>query len=142
MTMESDLQAFVIADGDVTALIASRMFPLTYPQGQSVPGIRYTMITSDSELHLGGVTGEARATVQLDCYAGTYAVAADLAEKVRVALVANNNGARTMGSTVVTQTRLTAKVDEPPFREPDASDKLRYNRSLDFELDYTEAAPA
>ncbi len=142
MTMESDLRAFLILDADVTALVGSRVFPLIVPQNQPMPAIRYNLITSESEVNLGGVDGAVRATVQLDCYAATYAGAVDLAEKVRVALVADVNGARTMGSTAVTQTRLTAKSDEQPFKEPTASDDWRFNRSLDFELDYTEAAPA
>ena len=141
MTMETDLQAFLVADGDVTALVGARVFP-RIQQGQPLPLIRYTLIASTSEVHLGGVTGEVRATVQIDCYASTYAGAVDLAEKVRVALVADNNGFRTMGSTDVSQTKLVSRQDEPSFLEPNSSDKWRYNRSLDFEFDYAEAAPA
>lgn len=142
MTMESDLQAFLIADGNISAIVGARVFPAVVFQSQPIPALRYTLITGESEVSLGGVTGAAQATVQIDCYASTYAVAVDLAEKVRVALVADNNGFRTMGSTEVTQTRLTGKVDEPPFLEPSTSDRWRFNRSLDFELDYVEAAPA
>ena len=142
MTMESDLRAFVIADADVTALIGSRMYPQRLPQGLAMPAIRYTHIATTSEIHLNGVMGEARTTMQLDCYSESYEEMVDLAEKVRVALVADNNGRRTMGSTNVRQTRLVNKGDEPAFQVPDGGDRWRFNRSLDFELDYDEAAPA
>lgn len=142
MTMESDLITFLKNDADVAAIVVARVFPLIVPQSQSVPAIRINLITHESEVDLGGVTGEARATVQIDNYANTFDTTVDLAEKVRVALVADNNGARTMGSTVVSQTKLTGKTDEPPFPEPGKSSRNRFNRSLDFELDYTEAAPA
>lgn len=142
MTMESDLRAFVIANGDVTALVGTRMFPQRVPQGQSLPAIRYTLVVDTSDIHLTGVAGRAVSSVQLDCYSETYAEAVDLAEKVRVALVANNNGDRTMGSTRVYRSQLTNKSDEPPFQEPSASDKWIFNRSLDFEIEHIEAAPA
>ena len=142
MSMESDLRALVIADADVTALIGTRMFFQRIPQGQALPRIRYSHIVTQSDVHLGGVMGEARTTIQIDCYADTAAGSLDLAEKVRVALVADNGGFRTMGSTDTTQVRLTGKQDEPPFQLPDGGDAWTFNRSLDFEIDYTEAAPA
>ena len=144
MTMESDLRTFVIADGDVAALVGTRMFPQRIPQGQAMPAIRYNHIATTSDIHLGGVMGAARTTMQIDCYAETYEGSTDLAEKVRVALVADNNGSRTMGSTVVSQTILVdgSKGDEAPFLDPDGGDKWRFNRTSDYQLDYTEAAPA
>ena len=142
MTMESDFRAFVIAGSDVSALIGTRMRHQQIPESDAMPASRMTVISVVSDIHLNGVVGAARAIIQVDNYADTSEVAMDLAEKVRVRLVANNNGRRTMGSTVVTQTRLVGKQDEPPLQEPDGGDKWRYNRSLDFELDYTEAAPA
>ncbi len=140
--MESDLRAFVIANGAVTALIGTRMFPQRVPQGQAMPAIRYNHIATTSAIALAGVLGLAETTMQLDCYADTYAESIDLAEKVRVALVANNNGDRLMGSTRVYRTQLAGSADEPPFKEPDGGDKWRFNRSLDFLLEYIEAAPA
>ena len=142
MSMETDLIAFVIADADVTALVGSRCFFQRIPQGQPMPAIRVSHISTTSEIHLNGVMGEARTVMQLDCYADTQAGSIDLAEKVRVALVANQNGRRVMGSTTVQQTRLVGKGDEPAFQVPGAGNKWRFNRSLDFELDYTEAATA
>lgn len=142
MTMESDLIDFLIAATDVTALVGTRVFPSRIPQGQATPHIRLTFMPGESEVSLGGVTGEVRSRAQIDNYADTYQGSLDLAEKVRVALVADNNGNRTMGSTVVSQTRLVDRQDEPAFLVPGKSDTWRFNRSLDIELDYQEAAPA
>lgn len=142
MSLESDIRAFLIADADVTAIVGTRIFPLRIPQGQALPAIRYVVIASSSDHHLGGTSGSAETTIQFDCYSETYSEAIDLGNKVRTALVASNNGQHVAGSTNIYETRLTAQSDETPFREPDASDKWIYNRSLDLAFQYAEPAIA
>ena len=70
----------------VTALIASRVYPFPAPADGARPYVTYQMIGNPRERALDGVTGLARARMQLNCWAVTPVEAESLAEAVRQAL--------------------------------------------------------
>lgn len=81
------LRARLIANGAVAA-VTTRVHWGLVPQGAALPYIRLTVASDPRPEHLGGYQGARVTRVQCDCFAATYAVARDLAEKVIAALAA------------------------------------------------------
>ena len=76
---------------DVTAMVGSRIYALTFPQSLTAPALRLTEIDRVSEMHLRGVVEIVRARVQVDAveanhHGDPYARAHDLAHAVRGSL--------------------------------------------------------
>ena len=142
MSFESDLFTWLLADTDIAAKVSTRIYPLVKPQDGALPCLRVSLTANESEIHLGGPAGFATDDIQIDCYANTFPETVAIAEVVRKSLIGTNNGFRTMGTTRLTQVRLTSKSDEPPFREDGGGNYQIFNRSLDFEFDYDEPIPS
>lgn len=72
----------------VTALIASRYFPVLAPQGTLKPFVTYQVVSSSDDVAFSGDTGLRQRRVQVDCYGNTFNDALAVAEAVRAALQA------------------------------------------------------
>lgn len=70
----------------VAAIVGDRIYPLTIPQGETLPVITYSVVATDEDNQEGDAATLARARLQLDCWATTYKQANDLARAVRLAL--------------------------------------------------------
>ncbi len=95
MTIESGLRAYLMADSGVAALVADRIYPAPAPQGAVMPFVTWQRISGLRVQSLGGPSGLAQPTIQLDCWAETgtrnetgdgYGQAKALAQAVRQAL--------------------------------------------------------
>ena len=73
----------------VTALVGTRIYPVTIPAGKSLPAITYFRVsgTPERRLNNGGSSGQ-RVRVQVDCWATTYAAAKSAAAAVQTAAIA------------------------------------------------------
>jgi hypothetical protein len=80
------LRSLILADSNVTAIAASRVFPNVLPQRATFPAIAYSQITSQRTSVMGVDTGTVQSTWQVDAYAQNYADARKLASAVRKAL--------------------------------------------------------
>jgi hypothetical protein len=79
------LRTRLLAATPVSA-ITTKIFWGQVPQGTALPYIRLSTISDPLDEHLKGYTDRQRPRVQADCFAPTYAVARDLANKIIAAL--------------------------------------------------------
>ena len=130
------LRLKLVADSTVTNLVGSRIYPLTLPQGVTLPAIRYQRITGTSDPHLGGTTGLAVATIQFDCVGTTYAKAEQVRDAVRESLEAYRG---TVNGVKITSVRATNHSDffDAPVH---ANDVGFYQLMSDYEVYFSETA--
>lgn len=79
MSMESDLQAWLLADAGVAAAIGDRLYRLVAAQGAVRPYAVMATLAAAPQRTLAGPTGEAVARLQLTCW-GSEETAAGLAD--------------------------------------------------------------
>ncbi len=122
----------------IVAVVGERIYPLSIPQGESLPAIVYQVISEEHDNHVDGSGGLAHATVQISCYATSYAAARNLAETIRVAITGDRG---TYASIEVTGCLLESDLDiyHPPA---DASDVGVYQIANSYSYWYREAIPA
>jgi hypothetical protein len=70
--LETDLVAEMMADGGVTGLISTRLYPLNLPQTPTYPAATYRIV-SVAPVNTRDGNGSANNRVQFDCYGRTYA---------------------------------------------------------------------
>lgn len=70
----------------VTALVASRIYPLVLPQEPTYPAITFSRVSSQRIEGVYTDYGMARVRIQITCWALTYDSAKAVAEQVRIAL--------------------------------------------------------
>lgn len=133
-----DIRTYLQTQSDVTAIIGTRMFPRVLPQGESLPAIVFSLVTSTSEHKITGASSGVRAIVQLDCYAETHIAANDLSEKVRLALhgYSGTAGSSTIGSSLLENKR--EMFDAPT----DGSDVPAYRVMMEWEIWHNETIPS
>lgn len=81
------LRARLLGDSGITAIVGSgssaRIFPIKLPQGQKNPSIVYSRISGLGDHHMQGASGLSRPRIQIDCWAQSADVAAQLADLVK-----------------------------------------------------------
>lgn len=65
------LRAYLLADGQISAVVASRIYPTKLPQGTTLASIVYSRISGVGDHHSQGASGLARPRMQIDCWAST-----------------------------------------------------------------------
>lgn len=86
MSATTELVGVLEASAGVTALVAQRIYPVTLPQGVTLPAIRYQVVDDVPELSHSGGSNLAQVRVQLTVCATTYAGAEAVARALRGAL--------------------------------------------------------
>ena len=84
--METAVRAILAADGTVSGLVSSRIYPMKLPQGPTMPAITYSRVSGPRVETITGPSGLAHPRVQVDSWASTYAGVKALATAVRKAL--------------------------------------------------------
>ena len=137
MSITQDVRTYLLTQSTVTALVGTRIYYDHLPQRATLPALVVNLITSVSQREVDAASGTARARVQVDCYAATYAASASLGELVRKV---TEQYTGTMGSTTVDRAHVetVTELDDGPT---DGSDAYRYIRSLDVVLWHNEALP-
>lgn len=116
---------------DVVAALAGvtggRIYPLTRPQGATLPCVTYQRVSGQSVQSHSGASGQARSRFQFDVWGRTYDDVAAAGDALRVALI----GLR--GALGVLQ-----------LNDHDEADPLTgmVRRSLDFAIWHAEVVPA
>ena len=72
--------------GGLSALVASRVYPLHLPQRPTLPAVTYQRIDGPREHAMGADPGLAHPRIQVDSWAASYASAKAVATQVRGAL--------------------------------------------------------
>lgn len=86
MSVTTDLVAVLQALPAVTALLGERVYPLTLPQGVTLPALWYQQIDDPPELSHSGPAAISHPRVQLTIHAATYAAALAVAAVLRATL--------------------------------------------------------
>ena len=122
----------------VTSLVSTRIYPQVLPQGCTLPAVRYSLVSSSRETLVGGVSGFADSTVQVDAYAETYLDAQNVAEQIKLALM---DWAGTSSDIEIRNIQLRNQMDmyEAPI---DADDVGAHRVALDFEIIHQEPVPS
>lgn len=84
--IEDALRAVLIADADVSALVAARVWPARLPQSAALPAVVYQRVSTTGGMSLSAPAGPTRSRVQLSAWAPTFPQARQLGEAVVAAL--------------------------------------------------------
>lgn len=134
MLLEEAIRAHLVANGGVSALIGTRLYPLVLPQDPTYPAIVLTRVSGVREHSHDGPSLLSTSRLQLDCIAPTAAAAKNVADKVRLAL----DGFRgTMGGAGGVEVNGAWLEDERDGYD----DELRvYSASVDYMVLHNEAS--
>lgn len=80
------VQAALAAAAPVTALVSDRISPNPRKQGEPLPAVVLSVVSTVPNVHLRGDGNLDEVRVQVDCYGATSTAAAQLADAVRAAL--------------------------------------------------------
>lgn len=80
--MEADLIAYMLASSALTALVSTRIWPVSRPSNSALPAITVTRISGSPEYADDGEIGVENARVQVDCWGTSYASVAAVADAV------------------------------------------------------------
>lgn len=83
MTIDEQIYAFLTADPDVAALVATRVYPVLIPQEAALPAVAYRRVDTPRTYSHDGYSGLARPRFQLDCVGESYASATAVATALR-----------------------------------------------------------
>lgn len=84
--IEAALYALLAADAGVSALVGTRIYPAVIPEGTTGDAVRYQLISDVPYPVMGQNSGLAKARIQVEAQAATYAAAATLRDALRTAL--------------------------------------------------------
>jgi hypothetical protein len=91
----STIYTVLTGDGDVSALVGTRIYPEgKVPQNPTAPYVEYSRIAGTPTHTLTDFGNTENVQVQIDCYSDDYSEVEDLAQKVRAALFAGMNVGR------------------------------------------------
>ena len=85
---EQALRTALVGNAGVSALVGSKVYALTIPQGVALPCITYQRVSGAPQNTLEGHSGAEAVLIQLDCWAVTFSAAKGLAKAVRSAMAA------------------------------------------------------
>ena len=128
MSLEKAVRSILIADGTVTGLVSSRVYPQRRPQGTAVPAIVYQNIFEETNEALATQGGIKRTRLSVEVFDKTYGATKTLRNAVESALI--NYTGTTEGETI-DSLRLESAVDLDELNEP-ASDFGYFRTILDF----------
>lgn len=83
MSFRNPVYRSLVADGAVTALCATRIYPGALPQAVILPAVVLTMVSGAPENYLSQAPGIDNLRVQIDVWAANEPAANELASKVR-----------------------------------------------------------
>jgi len=87
MTVETDMYTALTDDSTISGIISDRVYPAISPDNRTYPLIVYNVV---STVPIGS-SGCTRARIQLDIYAGTYAVVKSIRDALQVLADATGN---------------------------------------------------
>ncbi len=83
MTIEQALRDHLLADTNISSVVATRVYPLELPQNPAFPSITYQIISDEPTYTQDGDSGLDRPRIQIDTWAETYSESISLAALIR-----------------------------------------------------------
>jgi len=106
---EAVLRSALVANGTVSGLIGTRVYPVLAPATASLPMVTWRRTGINREQTLGAPMGVPRVTVEYSIYGTTYEQAREVADAMRVVL---DGYGGTADNTTVRQTSLEDESDD------------------------------
>jgi hypothetical protein len=128
MSLETEVRARLAADGTISGLVSTRIFPLMLPQNPTYPALVFRRISGPRMHDLQGSIGRGTARLQIDSWATGYLGAQALAAAVRSSL----DGFTGMLTSLHAVIKLDNEIDD----YDDDADKYRVIQ--DFRIIHTE----
>ena len=86
ISLDEAIRQKLLAYGPLTALIAARIYPATYPQDSILPVVVYQQSVKVPQYHHGGEANFAESRYQISSFASTYLQAKAVSNAVKAAL--------------------------------------------------------
>lgn len=86
ISLDEAIRQKLLAYQPLTALIAARIYPTTYPQDSTLPVVVYQQSAKVPQYHHGGEANYAESRYQISSFAETYAQAKAVSSAVKAAL--------------------------------------------------------
>lgn len=83
---ESQMRFILLGQPALAALLGERMYPVTLPQGATLPAVTYSLISGTTEGDSQDGPGVSRRRYQFDCWAETYSAATVVATALATAV--------------------------------------------------------
>jgi len=125
MSIEIELRDMLVAAGNVSTLVGSRIFPAMRIEDTPLPAVVYTTRRSDAEQALAEQVTLAKSNIRYECIATTLASSRAVAEAVRQA-IAGTTGA--LGS--IDRSKLNVKGSSVAIGHPFAATGARIVATL------------
>jgi len=129
MSLEKGIRAILIADGTVSGLVSTRIYPQRRPEGTILPALTYQTVYQEITEALSEQTGLRRSRVSIDCADSTYGGNKTLRDAVTSALIDYN---ATISGEIIDSIRLEAAVDIDEDLEPASGSVGVFRTILDF----------
>lgn len=86
MTIETSIVSLLSTDSTLTALVASRIYPLLLSEDTKLPAVTYQVISTVTDYSNDGATGLTMTRLQTDAWANSYAQCKAASDAIRHAL--------------------------------------------------------
>lgn len=123
--LEAELTTAILADGGISALIDTRLYPAILPQNPTYPALTYFLVSNGRQATYTGA-GLKHPRYQFDAFAETYGAAAELIDAVKQFMPTTS---ATWGSTLVSCATQEDERDLPWEDDPEI-----YRRMIDYKL--------
>ena len=127
--IESAVRNTLISDGDVTALVATRVYWQNVPTTAALPYIFFALISEPAITHQAGVVNLAEARVQVDCVAATAASVRAVSDAADAALT-DARGELGPAGDKTTVRRIRAEGDTHQIDDPDDGSQDSVHRAV------------
>ena len=125
-TFSADLRTFLLADGDISTPVGTRVHPLSLPQNCTLPALTFDRMATERGATHDGPERIAVVGLRVSCWAETLLAARSLAEAVRKRL---NGYVGTMGAATVVQATFMDGDSDDYQADPE-----QFVSDLDFEI--------
>jgi hypothetical protein len=117
MRIDEALRAYLLADAPLTAMVGTRIYPMTYPQNGTLPAVVYQQISSVPYFAHDGEMGSAEAHFYISAFSTNYGQAHDVANTVKTALKPLMDAPGMMGDVPVAGIQPENEIDVSALEE-------------------------
>lgn len=133
-TIEKALYSLLASDGDISALVATRIYPNNVPQDEAAPQITYMQMDGVRDHTMEGPAGLVESRWEMVGWTETYAEARELATAIRQRL----DSYRGTVGTVEIQGIFMDDEDDGPQRMPGVDSAGKWSKYMNFRVWYKE----
>lgn len=111
MRIDEALRTYLLTNAALTAVVGTRIYPLTYPQDGTLPAVVYQQVSLVPYFAHDGEMGTDEAHFHISSFSANYGQAHDVADKVRTALRPIMTAPGMMGDVPVGSVQLENEFD-------------------------------